>query len=95
MHAPLALGACQAGLPSILPGDCVTVGRVVDETDVDSDQRCSVRSNNLSADDTSVAAQTERERGREKKKTATQSDEVDPFCARTHTMKREKPATGT
>lgn len=46
---------CQLSLPSILPSYCVTIGWVVDETDVDSNQRCSIRSHNLSTNDTGVA----------------------------------------
>lgn len=42
--------------PSILPCDGVTIGWAVDETDVDSNQRRSIRSHHLSANDTSVAA---------------------------------------
>lgn len=43
-------------LPSILSGDGVSIGRIVDEADVDSDQRCSVGGHHLSTDDTSMAA---------------------------------------
>lgn len=41
--------------PSILPCDGVTIGWAVDETDVDSNQRRSVRGHHLSADHTSVS----------------------------------------
>lgn len=42
-------------LPSILPGDCVAVRWVIDEADVDSDQRRSIRGHYLSADDTGMS----------------------------------------
>lgn len=43
-------------LPSVLPGDCVTVRWVTDETDVHSNQRGSVWGHDLPADHTSMAA---------------------------------------
>lgn len=46
--------------PSILPCDGVTIGWAVDETDVDSNQRRSIRGHHLSANDTSVAAYRQR-----------------------------------
>lgn len=46
--------------PSILPCDGVTIGWAVDETDVDSNQRCSIRGHHLPANDTSVAVHRQR-----------------------------------
>lgn len=48
-------GVSQIFSPSILPCDCVTIGWAVDETDVDSNERRSIRGHDLSTDDTSMA----------------------------------------
>lgn len=50
----------QNSSPSILPCDGVTIGWAVDETDVDSNQRCSIRGHHLSANDASVAVYKQR-----------------------------------
>lgn len=50
----------QNFLPSILPCDSVTIGRAVDETDVDANQRRSIRGHHLSTNDTSVPVYRQR-----------------------------------
>lgn len=67
--------------PSILPCDGVTIGWAVDETDVDSNQRRSVRGHHLSADHTSVSVH------RQKKKKMSRYKEIFRFVSAAKALK--------